>query len=236
VIDDDLAWGGSVRALAHSGATQWQQLFSSFGDAVAASGIVARQRTTAAGVYGDDVLVANDTGVEVITARTLVLAPGAHDGVLAFEGNDVPGVMSARAATAFLSHGVTVGERIVIAVADGGGPFGEAYARAVRDAVVVRGSPVRVRGSARVKEVTVASRRGDRRFPCDALLVDAPRSPAYELCAQAGAELLHEPRGFVVRAPGGKIRAGLFAVGEAVGTPLEPEAIAREASAVSERV
>jgi sarcosine oxidase subunit alpha len=236
VIDDDLSWGGSVRALAHTGAIGWQRLSSAFGDALAASRIVVRQRTTAAGVYGDDVLVASDTGVEVIAARTLVLGPGAHDGVLAFEGNDVPGVMSARAATGFLSHGVTVGKRVIVAVVDGGGPFGEAYARAVGDAVVVRGLPTHVRGSARVKEVTIASRRGDRRFACDALLVDAPRSPAYEVCAQAGAELVHEPRGFVVRAPGGKIRDGVFAVGEAVGTPLEPEAIMREATAVSESV
>ena len=35
---------------------------------------------------------------------------------------------------------------------------------------------------------------GERTLPCDLLVIDAPRAPAYELCAQAGAELRHEPR------------------------------------------
>jgi sarcosine oxidase subunit alpha len=236
LVDDDLDWGGGSRALIPPRAGTWQPLSVAFAQAIAQSRIELRLRTTAAGVYGDDVLVASDEGVEVVGARTLILAPGAHDGVLAFEGNDLPGVMSARAAGWFLSYGVTVGRRIVVAVAEGGGPFGEAYVRAVPSATLVQGSPVRARGSARVHEATIASRRGERRFPCDALLVDAPRSPAYEVCAQAGAELAHEPRGFVVRAPGGKIRDGVFAVGEAVGTPFEAEAIAREALAVSEHM
>ena len=63
--------------------------------------------------------------------------------------------------------------------------------------------PRRVSGSARVKAVTIATADGERRLPCDALLIDAPRAPAYELCAQAGAELSHEPRGFVVRTGAG---------------------------------
>jgi sarcosine oxidase subunit alpha len=244
VIDDALAWGGSLRALpfpeqevALPGEGSWRSLSSAFEDAIGAARIVVRMRTTAAGVYGDEVLVANDTQVEVVTARTLVLAPGAHDGTLAFEGNDLPGVMSARAACFFLTHGVSVGKRIVVAVTDAGGPFGAAFGRAVQDAVLVHGAPVRTRGSARLREVTFAGDRGsdERRLACDALLLDAPRSPAYELCAQAGAQLAHEPRGFVVNAPGGQIRKGVFAAGEAVGTPFEPAAILREAAELAER-
>jgi sarcosine oxidase subunit alpha len=68
----------------------------------------------------------------------------------------------------------------------------------------------------------------------DALLVDAPRAPAYELCAQAGASLVHEPRGFVVR--GGKFRDGFFAVGEVAGTPLDANRILEEAEAVARLV
>jgi sarcosine oxidase subunit alpha len=237
VIEDDLAWGGSTRALAvlPGGAQSgWQRLSSAFAEAVAASRIAIRLRTTAAGVYGDDVLVAgDDAGVEVVTPRTLILAPGAHDGMLAFEGNDLPGVMSARAAGYLLSHGVTAGKQVVVAVVEGGGPFGEQYSRASPETAVVRGSPVRAKGSARIREVTISGRRGDRRFACDTLLVDAPRSPAYELCAQAGAELAHNERGFAVRAPGGRVRDGVFAVGEVVGTPLEPEAIASEAASAA---
>jgi pyruvate/2-oxoglutarate dehydrogenase complex dihydrolipoamide dehydrogenase (E3) component len=80
-----------------------------------------------------------------------------------------------------------------------------------------------------VKEVTVVDAKGERRLRCDALLVDAPRAPAYELCAQVGAELRHEPRGFVARvAKGGVLRPGVLAVGEVVGTPLDLAQVVEE--------
>jgi sarcosine oxidase subunit alpha len=232
VVDDSLSWGGSVRAL---GGPEWDPLRTAFGQALQGEGsrVVLRLQTTAAGVYGDDVLVAGDEGIEVVTARTLVLAPGAYDGVTVFEGNDVPGVMSARAGAWLLEQGVAPGGSIVVAVGEGGGPFGESVLRAHPAATLVRGVPVRVRGSSRVKEATIATARGERRVACDTLLVDLPRAPAYELCAQAGAPLAHEPRGFVVRAPGGRVRDGVFVVGEAGGTALEPLAVGREAAAVA---
>lgn len=245
VVDDDLAWGGGVRLLggawrgrgAATWTGPWAPLLAAFGEAVATSRLVLRLRTTAAGIYGDDVLVAGEGGVEVVNARTLVLAPGAHDGVLPFEGNDLPGVMSGRAAAALLHEGVSPGERVVVAVDEGSGPYGEAVARALPSAIIVRGTVVGARGSARVKEVTVASCKpgAEQRLPCDALVVDAPRAPAYELCAQAGAELAHEPRGFLVRAVrgDGRIRDGVFAAGEVVGTPLDPGALAAAAQAIA---
>jgi len=235
VLDDDLAWGGSARAIQGDEARPWGSLLNEFGEAVSALRVAVRLRATAAGVYGDDVLVSGDDGVEVVTARTLVLAPGAHDGVLAFEGNDVPGVMSARAACHLLARGVTVGKRVVVVTVDGGGPYGAVYARASPSARVLHGTLLRASGSGRVKAVTIATPEGPLRVSCDALLVDAPRAPAYELCAQAGADLSHEPRGFVVRPrAGGRIRDGVFAVGEVVGTPLQPDSVAREARAVAE--
>jgi sarcosine oxidase subunit alpha len=195
----------------------------------------------AAGIYSDDVLVVEGgagegggaSGTEVIRARMLVLAPGTYDGVLAFEGNDVPGVMSARAGCRLAAAGVAPGARVVIVTVPESGPFGLAYERAQPGTRRFEGRPVRVRGSARVREVTIATAQGEVRVACDALLVDAPPSPAYELCAQAGAALTHEPRGFVVStSPGGKIRDGVFAIGEAVGTPLEVSRILAEARAL----
>jgi sarcosine oxidase subunit alpha len=230
VVEDGLDWGGSLRALPERAQARWAPLVGAFGDAVAASRVMLRLATTAAGIYGDDVLVGGPAGAEVLTARTLILAPGAHDGVLAFEGNDVPGVMSARAAGWLRAHGVSAGARMVVVVTEGGGPFGEALAEGQADVELVRGTPARVRGSARVKEAAVVEAGGaERRIKCDALLVDAPRAPAYELCAQAGAELAHEPRGFVVRVTaGGRIRRGVLAVGEVVGTPLDVGQVVEE--------
>jgi sarcosine oxidase subunit alpha len=234
VVDDDLAWGGSVRSLVGVDAAVWQPLVQAFGAALVGGRVACRLGTTAAGVFGGDVLVAAEGGVEVVTPRTLVLAPGAHDGVLAFEGNDTPGVMSARAAGRLLGYGVVPGERIVVVVTERGGPFGEAFVRAHPAATLVRGAPVSAKGSGRVREWTVATPAGEQRLKADVLVVDAPRAPAYELCAQAGAALVHEDRGFVVRAPHGRVRDGVFAVGEVAGTPLDPAAVANEADAVAE--
>jgi sarcosine oxidase subunit alpha len=240
VVDDDLAWGGSARILLGAGDRAWAPLVEAFAAAVDASRIRVSPRTTAAGIYGDDVLVAHDAGdgphIEVVRAASLVLAPGVHDAALAFEGNDVPGILSARAGCRLLGDGVVPGENIVIARVEGGGPFGRAYAAAV-GATVVSGTPREVSGSARVRAVTVATEEGDRQLACDLLLIDAPGAPAYELCVQAGAEVAHEARGFVVRVgAGGRVgpRAGVFVVGEATGRSLEPEALAQEALAMAD--
>jgi sarcosine oxidase, subunit alpha len=238
VVDDDLTWGGGARLLLDAGERSWARPIEAFGAAVAGSRVRVRPRTTAAGIYGDDVLLAGDDGggLEVVDARTLVLAPGAHDGTLAFEGNDVPGVLSARAGCALIARGVAPGAKVVVASVAGGGPFGRAFALADPSAITVSGTPLRVSGSARARAVTLATAAGERRLTCDAVLVDAPSAPAYELCAQAGAELSHTRRGFFVRTgEGGRLRAGVFAIGEVTGAALDPEALARDAMALAAR-
>jgi sarcosine oxidase subunit alpha len=235
ILEDDLNWGGNLRALPGESVRPWERMLDSFAAELTASRVTLRLRTTAAGIYGRDVLIADANGVEVVTARTLVLAPGAHDGVIAFEGNDVPGVMSARAACRLLGHGVAPGRRVVAVVTKDGGPFAEAFAQACPNATVLPGVPVRVQGAARVKNVTVRAGTGERQLDCDALLVDAPRAPAYELCTQAGAKLRHQPWGFTVRTgSGGMICAGVFAIGEVAGTPFEPSAVTSAAKALAD--
>lgn len=238
VLDDQLDAGGSVLALGPEAAA-FASIRASFEDQVASGAVRLRTRTVAGGVYGRDLLVASASGAEVVEARTVVLACGAHDGVLPFEGNDLPGVMSARAAGFLLGRGVVPGERIVVVVSSGGGPFGVAYARAIGEAFgerddrpeieVVYGEPLRVGGSSRAKNVVVATREGELERSADVVLVDGPRSPAYELAEQAGAELVHEPRGFVARA----IPAPFFVTGELAGVPLDAAAIEADADRVA---
>jgi len=235
VLDDDLTWGGCLRSLVGTELEPWRPLMDAFHAARASDRLRLHLGTTAAAVYGDDVLVASDAGVELVKPRTLVLAPGAHDGVLAFEDNDAPSVMSARAVGRLLGFGVVPGERIVIAVAPGGGPFGAAIARAVPSATLVEGVPVGVKGGGRVREWLISSAMGEVRHKADVLVVDAPRAPAYELCAQAGAALVHAASGFVVQTERGRIGAAVFAIGEVVGTRLDPAAISAEAARVAEQ-
>jgi sarcosine oxidase, subunit alpha len=240
VLDDALTPGGSLRALVGEEST-WSSIVVPFGDAVRTRAIAMRTSTTAAGLYGDDLMVIGPTGARVVHAKALVLAPGAHDGVLPFESNDLPGVMSARAGGILLARGVAPGEKIVVAIAEGGGPFGEAFARAGRsaglDVTVVRGVPESVSGSLRVKSVKIAEGKRSKTLAADCLLIDAPRAPAYELCEQAGAALRHRAFGFVpVTDAERRIRDGVWAIGEVVGTPLEPGAIAREAREVADAI
>jgi 2Fe-2S iron-sulfur cluster binding domain/Pyridine nucleotide-disulphide oxidoreductase len=237
VIEDHLHPGGSLRALGAAG--EWSAIQAGFDDAVTRGEARVRASTTAGALYGDDLLVVGPEGAEVVEPSALVLAPGAHDGVLAFEGNDLPGVMSARAACWLLAHGVLVGAKVLVIVPEGGGPFGEVFARAARDAcevVVVRGEPLRASGSGRVTGCTVREGARERKVKADALLVDAPRAPAYELAEQAGARLVHTPRGYTPHAPRGKIRDRVYLAGEAAGVPLDAAAIAEHADEVTKQI
>ncbi len=242
VVDDALAAGGSTVATLDAA---WDGLRERFDAAVARGAVTLRLRTTAAGIYGDDVLVvgpaedADEARAEVTSARDVVLAPGAHDGVVAFEGNDVPGVMSARAACGLLARGVGLGERVAVFVVEGGGPFGEAYARSAAsrcDVRVVRGAPVAVSGGTHVKEVAFVEGGKEERLRVDAVLVDAPRAPSFELAEQAGAKPEHEPRGFAVRPEGGEVRDGFWVLGEITGAPLEPARVLADARDLASRV
>ena len=239
ILDDSLEAGGASLALP-------DHLFSAitapFAASVAHGEIRLRLRTTVAGIYGDDALVVGPEGAEVLDAETVVLAPGAHDGVLAFEGNDLPGVMSARAAGWLLRRGIVPGRNVVVCVSEEGGPFGEAWARAVADAnlpcevTLLHGTPRRARGIARIKEVAIAEGETERVVSADLLLVDAARSPAYELAEQAGAKLRHEPRGFVVESDGGHVRGPFWVAGEAGGGHFRAEALRAEAERLAARV
>ncbi|MBX3197430.1 MAG: (2Fe-2S)-binding protein [Labilithrix sp.] len=242
VIDDQLAPGGGLTALAPEDAATFEPIAAAFAAGVASGAIRVRSRTTAGAVYGRDLLVAGEEGAEIVEPRALVLACGAHDGALAFEGNDVPNVMSARAAGWLLSRGVLVGARIAVVVPDGGGPFGESFARAVRassaraEVTVLHGEPLAVRGSGRAKGVRVRTATKEVAVDADAVLVDAARAPAFELCQQAGASLVHAPRGFVVHTDDGRVADGVWATGEVCGLPFDPRALDAHAALVASQI
>jgi sarcosine oxidase, subunit alpha len=228
VLDDPIHPGGGLRALHGRHASAF--------DAIRIH-VPIRSRTTAGAIYGRDVLVVGERGAEVIEPRALVLACGAHDGVLAFEGNDLPAVMSARAAGWLFAHGVVLGSRIVIVVPEGGGPFGASLAAVLgahTRVELIEGEPIAARGSTRVKGVRIRGKGGEQSLEADCLIVDAPRAPAYELCEQVGARLAHEPRGFVVVPDAhGRIADGVWATGEVIGLPFAVEPLIAHAERVA---
>ncbi len=238
VIDDALAPGGSMVAFGPARGAAFGAIEARVSAALQTGRVSVHASTIAGALFEDGALIVGADGAEIVEARTLVLAPGAHDGVLPFEGNDLPGVMSARAALRLLAGGVAIGKRVVVAVSEGGGPYGRLFADAVTalgapiEVTVVDGVPSAAKGSDRVKEAVIEGRA----IKADALLVDAPRAPAYELPAQAGASLEHVPAGFRVVAPSARIRPGVYAVGEVVGTPLEASALIEEARTLAATV
>lgn len=228
LVDDQLVIGGGAGALADG---------ASFGLG-ALDGVRVRTATTVGAIYGRDVLVVAPEGAEVIEPRALVLACGAHDAALAFEGNDIPGIMSARAAGWLLHrHGVVPGKELVIV---GEGLFADDYARAAAaHAKVTRtnGTLVAVSGTLHARKVRVVVDGKEQTLDADLVVIDAPRAPAYELAEQVGAALTHTPSGFVVeRDAGGKIAPGVWAAGEVAGVAFTPEALVADAERVARSV
>ncbi len=238
VVDDAFERGGTLAALP-LGRVEWTEVIERFDECVAAKSITFQAMTTAAAFYGDDVLVIGPEGASVVTARAVVVASGAHDGVVAFEGNDLPGVLSARAALFLLRNDALPFRRVVVVEVDGGtclGPIAvEALARsggrgAKREVQHVRGTPLRASGISRVKRLRVRTESGERDLDVDGVVLDAPGAPSYELLSQVGAELAHERRGFVVHTDAGRVAEGVYATGEVAGVALEKAALEEHAA------
>lgn len=230
LVDDGLSPGGSARALGDE-ALVWLDRAHPLGQAE------VRRQHVAAGVYGGSCLIVGPDRAELLRPRTLILATGAHDGMLAFENNDLPGVFAARAAAQLAAAGVLVGERVVIA---GQGPFGAALARWLQGKAEVEqveaAAVVKAEGASRVGGVLVEEGGKRRRVRCDALVIDAPPAPAFELIGQAGGEALWDhDRGFFPRCDAqGRVAPGVWVAGEARGVAFDLRRLTDDGRAVAQ--
>jgi len=185
--------------------------------------------TTVLGAYGHGVfgaleaLSAAETArfgglrerLRIMRVKRVIIATGALERLIAFPGNDTPGVMLAGAALAYLRrYGVTVGRRpalfvnndeayeTVFALAAAGihcagviDPRSDsaAAARARALGVAVHGAAVvgGITGRREVHAVTIAELNGLRRFvlEADSLLMSGGHTPATALTGQLGAAL-----------------------------------------------
>jgi len=153
--------------------------------------------------------------LRIVRAKHVLVATGALERLIAFPGNDTPGVMLAGAALAYLRrYGVTVGRRpaffvnndeaynSVFALAAAGihcagvidprrdstaAARAKALGVAVHEAAVVAG----VSGRREVRAVTIADLNGRRRFvlEADSLLMSGGHTPVTALTGQLGAAL-----------------------------------------------
>lgn len=176
-------------------------------DDALAAGVTIRTETLAAAVYDlETIVLASADGVEVCSARDLVLCNGTHAQPALHEGNDLPGHLSARAVLRALHvHGLRTAERAVVVGPD---VLGVAAAEALTaaGAQVTRldagDKLVRARGDSRVSSVEITDAAGKaRRVACDLVVVAERLAPAFELAQQAGAlvDFRVEAGGFVPR-------------------------------------
>ncbi len=206
VADDGVEAGGSLLSL---GATNGRTAAA----AAAAAGATLLVSTTVAGVYRDGggfrALLAGPEGVSLVRAEHLLIAAGTHAFVMPFAGNDLPGVVGARAATRLLSGGIVLGEPTVLV---GAGRYADRFEEAAAGVVVVQRVDahhlVRASGRLRTTGVVLRTVDGQRRVRAGALVVDGPGAPAIELAVQAGATPSWSPeRSTYVVAGDGKGRA-----------------------------
>jgi sarcosine oxidase subunit alpha len=232
LIDDGIEIGGSLRAFSDALCTQ-------FGGR-ALDAVRLRPRTVVGGIFDGAALVLDAQGAELLRARALVLATGGHDVVPPFDGNDLPGVLSARAGAMLLRAGIRPGRQMAIVAEHEDDLFArEARAAAEGSAVPhtrLLGRVLAAHGTSRVNAVTVRTAKGEEKLEVDAVLVDGARAPAYELAVQCGAKVVYTPDGYRAIANEGHLVANVYGVGELVGTLLDPAAIRLEAEAVAARL
>jgi methylglutamate dehydrogenase subunit C len=187
-------------------------------------------RTTVLGAYGHGVFGALETlsaeesaafgglteRLRVVRVKRVLLTTGAIERLIAFPGNDVPGVMLAGAALAYLRrYGVAVGRRpaffvnsdeayeALFALAAAGvlaagvidpRPASRAAERAHALGIAVHAAAVvsAVRGRRAVRAVQVSGLDGRKlgELPADCLAVSGGFTPATALASQLGARLL----------------------------------------------
>ncbi len=187
--------------------------------------ITVLERGVAFGVYeGPLVPVVAEEALHLVSCKRLILATGATERHVVFEGNDLPGVWLGRGAALMAGRGVLPGRRAVVAFEDEEGlehlsaliAAGVGVAAVVvPEAMAVRlpgglpvfsgGRVVAARGRKAVTVAVIESRAGKTEVSCDAIVV----SPGLE----ARASLLRQARAASVEpiAVGDLARPGLSA-------------------------
>ncbi|MFO0759144.1 MAG: 2Fe-2S iron-sulfur cluster-binding protein [Byssovorax sp.] len=219
LVDDGLELGGSLGGAKRKAAP----LLSAF----PRKSVEVLLGSVAAGYFFGDVLISTDAGAVVARPRAVVFATGAHDGVLAVPGNDMPGIFSARAFCRVLAAGIEPDGPVAI-IGEGfwadeveRGLVGWEHFRARAEDVVA------VHGTAGVSKLELSEDGKTKKVPVSSIALALPGAPAFELCAQAGAEVRFDPaRGYVVVVDErGRAAEGIWAAGECTGRDFDPEAL-----------
>jgi sarcosine oxidase subunit alpha len=230
IADEQVEFGGALRfeTGAHiDGKSGWFWAQTIVSQLAKMPNVRLLPRTTAFGYYAQNIVglaerVTDHLGdpgdkprerLWQVRARRVILATGAIERHMVFDGNDRPGIMLASAARTYLNHyGVAVGKNVGIYTANDSAywaavdltkagvkvaaivdlrdnPTGPAFeaARAAGIEVLPGRAVVATSGRLRIKSMTVAPKNGgsSRNIAVDALLVSAGWTPSVHLFSQS---------------------------------------------------
>lgn len=241
LADDALTLGGSVRALDPGRAGELVQ-------AARAAGASLLEATAVVGLYREphgaegpvSALLVGPQGTRLVVADAVVVATGEHAAAPVFANNDLPGVISARAALLLFRMGVAIGERLLLV---GQGRFAAELRRAYEPHIaeaLPAGGIERAIGRSQVTGARVHAGDRSRRVPADAIVVEGPGAPAFELAVQAGATVRFDGSGYRPQTePNGRAAPRVWCAGSVIlaggDSIASGEHVARQVLAALER-
>lgn len=163
-------------------------------EAAEAAGVTLRRSASVVASYDEGTLAVGPERALWIEPRARVFACGGHEGVGLFEGNERPGVLTARALARALRWGVLPGSSFVLTGATWPAA-GLAEALRVAGAAVYHapeGVVLEARGGRELRAVRLREGAREHSVRAEVLAVAQPAAPAYELAGQAGVQ--SEPR------------------------------------------
>lgn len=216
LVDEGDSVGGSARLAADA-----RDLVATLSASCASASV--RTRTSVIGFYAGEALVAGEDHATIVVPRALVVATGAHDAMLAVPGNDLPGVMGARAVVTLCTRGIVPKDGVVII---GQGPWATRLSELLGDRVrasLLESELASIEGRSQVKRV---QKKDGSSVSCSVVAVATPSAPSFQIAAQAGASTRAEQSGFVVVVDdSGCAAEGVWAAGECTGIPFDPRGL-----------
>lgn len=244
LVDDGLQLGGSLLGS--------KDLLNTILDKYPLKGVDILLRRTVAGIHLGQILIAPSAGLEtpagpsqgalIANAPILVFATGCHDGQVAFPNNDLPGILSARALCRLLGYGIEPVEPIVVAGED---PWADELIRRLPDRIAAHiplSQLVSAGGTSRLRSVVLRKENGkNHTIKTQTLAIATKGAPAFEVAAQAGAQLEHiHPHGYAVHTDEhGQSAPGVWALGECTGkitSALELVALEAQVERISRHI
>ena len=223
LVDDALSLGGSLSVLEPARAAELVQRARDAGAELRhATTAVLLSREPEDGSGKITALLEDAERVSQIRCQRVLVASGAHDATPSFGNNDLPGILSARAALQLLRSGISIGKRVALV---GDGRFARAFAEARKQLGVFRFEPKRVqraKGQHAVSRLVYEEAGKSREIVISAIAIDGPSAPAVELLGQLGVELYFDAeRGYAPRLDAnGRAGDGLFAAGSCAKSAL----------------